>query len=507
MKNNQLLKLWAVVLVFGFVFSAIPTQAITPSVKINNNYSTTKIRKVDLTLIGSTDVRQMKISNDISFSGSQWEIFKSTKTWYLDYGNGTKTVYVKFKDKNGQISEFYKDTIQLSAPVNMTVDFKIDKIEDDEPGASETDKRYVKLFLEWSEGVEKVRVSNTDSFSEIDYLWIDDVISWVLTPESGEKTIYVEFKDANGTIKVVSKKIIYNQPKHYIPEGSLLKGQSSTVYYLGFDGKVHPFWGGAVYHSWYSDFSEIKYVSNVKLSEYQLGVPVCVRPGTWLLKFKGLPNVYSVGPGCRLHLIRSEGEAIILYGSKWSERILELDMVLMGYYTIDYREAVEAGVVDKDKDGISKEDEDDYGTSDTSKDSDSDGLSDYEELFYWFSDPNDPDTDGDGYLDGLEVLSGYSPSGVQKITAVDEGTYSYPEGTLLFEGGSYYYIGENGVYRYISKKSTDPYFTSNKFQTKFVITPPINIPFSYSANNRLGKSVSKIIRPQVRTNKGNLINL
>ena len=39
---------------------------------------------------------------------------------------------------------------------------------------------------------------------------------------------------------------------------------------------------------------------------------------------------------------------------------------------------------------------------------DDDGLSNREES-YWNTDPNNPDTDGDGYLDGEEVASGHDP--------------------------------------------------------------------------------------------------
>jgi len=47
-------------------------------------------------------------------------------------------------------------------------------------------------------------------------------------------------------------------------------------------------------------------------------------------------------------------------------------------------------------------------TNEKNKDSDNDGLTDWQEEIYK-TDPNNPDTDGDGYLDGEEVLSGYDP--------------------------------------------------------------------------------------------------
>lgn len=44
----------------------------------------------------------------------------------------------------------------------------------------------------------------------------------------------------------------------------------------------------------------------------------------------------------------------------------------------------------------------------SNNDFDNDGLSNKEES-YWNTDPNNPDTDGDGYLDGEEVISGHDP--------------------------------------------------------------------------------------------------
>ncbi|MGB0757539.1 MAG: thrombospondin type 3 repeat-containing protein [Patescibacteria group bacterium] len=43
-------------------------------------------------------------------------------------------------------------------------------------------------------------------------------------------------------------------------------------------------------------------------------------------------------------------------------------------------------------------------------DSDNDGLIDNDEIFIYFTDPFDPDSDGDGYSDGVEVENGYDPN-------------------------------------------------------------------------------------------------
>lgn len=47
---------------------------------------------------------------------------------------------------------------------------------------------------------------------------------------------------------------------------------------------------------------------------------------------------------------------------------------------------------------------------DANKDADNDGLKDWQEVQIYKSDPCKPDTDGDGYLDGEEVASGYDPT-------------------------------------------------------------------------------------------------
>ncbi|MFH1366484.1 MAG: hypothetical protein ABIH38_00650 [Patescibacteria group bacterium] len=53
-------------------------------------------------------------------------------------------------------------------------------------------------------------------------------------------------------------------------------------------------------------------------------------------------------------------------------------------------------------------------------DSDNDGLTDMEEIIYG-TDKNNPDTDGDGHLDGAEVENGYNPNGVGKLDSDNDG--------------------------------------------------------------------------------------
>lgn len=74
--------------------------------------------------------------------------------------------------------------------------------------------------------------------------------------------------------------------------------------------------------------------------------------------------------------------------------------------------------VDSDRDGLVDDEEMTLGTSPRSADTDSDGLSDKDEVKAWGTNPLNPDTDGDGYKDGDEVDNGYDPKGPGKLFEV-----------------------------------------------------------------------------------------
>jgi hypothetical protein len=70
---------------------------------------------------------------------------------------------------------------------------------------------------------------------------------------------------------------------------------------------------------------------------------------------------------------------------------------------------------DLDRDGIDNETERQMGLSETEFDTDGDGLSDWQEIHVFKTDPTKIDTDGDGYSDAEEILNGYNPNGLGKI--------------------------------------------------------------------------------------------
>ena len=95
----------------------VDNQAPSGTVSINSGASTTNSPTVTLALSASdalSPVTQMRFSNTGS-SYSAAESYATTKTWTLTTGDGTKTVYVQFKDAPGNWSAAATDTIVLDA--------------------------------------------------------------------------------------------------------------------------------------------------------------------------------------------------------------------------------------------------------------------------------------------------------------------------------------------------------------------------------------------------------
>jgi hypothetical protein len=98
----------------------IDKSAPTGTVSINDGASRTRSRSVTLAL-SATDpspgsgVSRMRISNTQSgLSSATWEAFSTTKAWTLSTGQGTKTVYVQYRDGAGNHSAVVTDTIRLA---------------------------------------------------------------------------------------------------------------------------------------------------------------------------------------------------------------------------------------------------------------------------------------------------------------------------------------------------------------------------------------------------------
>jgi hypothetical protein len=103
----------------GTVLSAttvLDTTGPAGSISINSGAVATNNRTTTLTLSATdvlSSVTQMMVSESASFTGASWESYATSKTFIVSTGDGTKTVYAKFKDAGGNESSAYSDTISL----------------------------------------------------------------------------------------------------------------------------------------------------------------------------------------------------------------------------------------------------------------------------------------------------------------------------------------------------------------------------------------------------------
>lgn len=178
--------------------ASFTTTALTGSITINTGAKYTNSASVALTL-SATNASQMCFSNDKS-SWTNWENYATSKSWILTSGDGTKTVYVKFKDAAGNVSEIYSDTIILdTTPPTGSISIMND--------ATYTDSCSLTLNLSASDrpssGISQMTISNSSSFEGANWQEYVTAKSWTLLPGDGEKTVYVKFKDGAGSVSEI----------------------------------------------------------------------------------------------------------------------------------------------------------------------------------------------------------------------------------------------------------------------------------------------------------------
>ncbi|MDI6784613.1 MAG: PKD domain-containing protein, partial [bacterium] len=205
------------------------TTSPTGSIIINSGASYTNSTVVTLSL-SATDavsgVSTMRLSND-STTWTPWESFTTSRSWYVTSGDGTKTVYVQFKDSAGNQSGSYTDTIilDMTAPSGGTVSINT--------GATYT--RNTNVSVSWSGasdsyGIASVGLRNTISEPTTWYAYSINSTLWTLSAGYGTKTVYAVFKDNAGNVSgAVSDTIVYVATVELRVESSPETGAYITV--------------------------------------------------------------------------------------------------------------------------------------------------------------------------------------------------------------------------------------------------------------------------------------
>ena len=141
-----------------------------------------------------------------------------------------------------------------------------------------------------------------------------------------------------------------------IEAGSLIKtADSSTIYYVGEDGKIYVFPNSKTYFSWYSDFTGVTTVTNEQMSEYTLGGNVHYKPGSVLIKTPSSSKVYAVAENGKIKWIKTETMAKKYYGDNWNLLVDDVPDGFMTGYTED-------GEIDEDSTYNPDELEEEYPT-------------------------------------------------------------------------------------------------------------------------------------------------
>src|SRR3989338_6501151 len=99
--------------------SSDTTPPTSTTISIAAGASSTASLGVTLTL-SAVDASTMQLSNLSNFSDAIWETYATTKSWTLTSGEGTKTVYARYRDSALNVSTAVSDTITLSASGTTT---------------------------------------------------------------------------------------------------------------------------------------------------------------------------------------------------------------------------------------------------------------------------------------------------------------------------------------------------------------------------------------------------
>src|SRR3989339_1099561 len=185
----------------------------------------------------------------------------------------------------------------------------------------------------------------------------------------------------------------------YTPqEGDLIKVDgSSAIYKIDANNKRRLFVNAVTFWTYYTgSWGDLKYynedINVITISQNDFnniisGNHITIRPGRKLIKFENSPKVYIVYDNAKIkHL--NDDDARSIYGPDWPNKVV----TIQNGFELDY-ELNNDGFVDGDNDGVGDNDElNIYGTN-----------------------PNNSDSDGDGYSDGVELTNGYNPNGSGKI--------------------------------------------------------------------------------------------
>ena len=160
----------------------------TNSINAGAAYSTSTSVTLTLSCSDSNGCTEMQFSNDdVSYSAA--EAYTTGKAWTLTVGDGTKTVYVKFKDTAGNWSTAYSDTIML--------DSTLPAVSSTSPTSGATGVALnSNVTVTWSENVDCATVNTTNVTVSAG--------GWTLSSCSGNQAVFTTSGQANSATYTVT---------------------------------------------------------------------------------------------------------------------------------------------------------------------------------------------------------------------------------------------------------------------------------------------------------------
>ena len=179
----------------------IDSQApVRQAVVINNGneVSTDSLGNVSLgvTAVGAFE---MMLSNTKDFSDADWQKFQARINWKLPAGDGMHTVFAKFKDKAGNLTEVVSDDISVDATPPLEGNLIIN--EGDE--VSRQIDGIIELSIKASDA-DMMLISNNKTFKGSRWQPYEELITdWRITGSNGKKRVYIKFRDEAGNVSTV----------------------------------------------------------------------------------------------------------------------------------------------------------------------------------------------------------------------------------------------------------------------------------------------------------------
>lgn len=189
------------------ILDKTPPQNTSIVIDVENGIVKDATKPVKLKL-KAEGVAYMMLANTKEFLQAKWEVFKSEVEWQLDATNdgtkdGLKQVFVKYRDKGGNISETFFDVVMVDT--QQPVDEKITIL----PAKPFTTIAEITLNLFIRGGTEML-LSEKPDFAGAEWQPYQTSLKWKLTTQ-GKNKLYTKFRDeANNESAVTTAEIIFD---------------------------------------------------------------------------------------------------------------------------------------------------------------------------------------------------------------------------------------------------------------------------------------------------------